>query len=211
MFRVKALQVAAQRMITVTSVEHVHCTQIVMRVGATALGKSFHTNTYMQNITEFSAELKEASKLVDTQFKRGSQTLTRDATVRRLLYRSQQRGFLELDLIVGRWVTENIHTLNDENLHDLVVVLDQENPDLYRWLTEQESPPADMAANPVYVQLASRTAEFLKANAATASRAVKGAPWSKAWHDSGAQLTPPEPTPPELSVPKGAKWFDTQN
>lgn len=25
----------------------------------------------------------------------------------------------------GRWVTENIHTLNDQNLHDLVVVLDQ--------------------------------------------------------------------------------------
>jgi hypothetical protein len=48
MFRVKALQVAAQRMITVTPVERVHCTQIVMRVGATALGKNFHTNTYMQ-------------------------------------------------------------------------------------------------------------------------------------------------------------------
>mmetsp|Transcript_22135 Transcript_22135/g.48584 ORF Transcript_22135/g.48584 Transcript_22135/m.48584 type:complete len:204 (-) Transcript_22135:202-813(-) len=203
MYRLKALQTVAQRAMAVTScVDHVAaatCTQNALRFGATVTERNFRTAICTQ--MQAAADAKEASKLVDRQFQRGSQTLQREATMRRMLYRSQQRGFLELDLIVGRWVAENVQALNDDDLHNLVMVLDEENPDLYRWLTEQEAPPSHMASNPVYIKLQERTTEFLKANAPTAARAAKGAQWTKPWHDSGDELPPP----------KGAKWFDTQN
>ena len=42
----------------------------------------------------------------------------------RLLYRSRQRGYLELDLILGKWTEENIEKLDEEQLKSLVEVLD---------------------------------------------------------------------------------------
>lgn len=42
----------------------------------------------------------------------------------RLLYRSRQRGFLELDLILGRWVEDHIHSMDENGIKALVHVLD---------------------------------------------------------------------------------------
>lgn len=41
------------------------------------------------------------------------------------MYRSKQRGFLELDLVLGKWVEEHIHSLDENGIKSLVSVLDQ--------------------------------------------------------------------------------------
>lgn len=76
--------------------------------------------------------------------------LRRKALVNSLLYRSRQRGFLEMDLLVGIWAEKQVPNLGEDMLVQFSQVLDQENPDLYKWLTGQEQPPAAMAGNAAY-------------------------------------------------------------
>ena len=76
--------------------------------------------------------------------------LRRKVMINRLLYRSRQRGFLEMDLLVGIWAEKQIPQLSEDNLLQFELILDQENPDLYKWLTGQERPPADIANNTAY-------------------------------------------------------------
>ncbi|KAM3268875.1 succinate dehydrogenase assembly factor 2, mitochondrial [Capsicum chacoense] len=68
----------------------------------------------------------------------------------RLIYRSKQRGYLELDLVLGKWVEEHIQSMDENGIKSLVHVLDLENPDLWKWLTGQEQPPDAINTNPVF-------------------------------------------------------------
>ncbi|MCO5567700.1 hypothetical protein L7F22_021394 [Adiantum nelumboides] len=72
----------------------------------------------------------------------------RRRTLNRILYRSRQRGYLELDLILGKWTEENIQKLDDQQLKSLVEILDMENPELWKWLTGQEVMPSHLSENP---------------------------------------------------------------
>ncbi|CAN1842695.1 Succinate dehydrogenase assembly factor 2, mitochondrial, partial [Linum perenne] len=79
----------------------------------------------------------------------------------RLLYRSRQRGFLELDLVLGKW----------------------ENPDLWKWLTGQEQPPDGVCQNPVLCEIRDKVMNNLSSHSAAETRAVPGQPWVRGWDD----------------------------
>lgn len=40
------------------------------------------------------------------------------------MYRSKQRGFLELDLVLGTWVEQHVHGMDEANIRALLQVLD---------------------------------------------------------------------------------------
>jgi len=75
-----------------------------------------------------------------------------DALRRRLLYRSKQRGWLEMDIMLGNWAAENLSKLDGTRLQQFQEVIDLENPDLFRWLTGQAEVPAEIE-NPLLRQL----------------------------------------------------------
>ncbi|XP_019169939.1 PREDICTED: succinate dehydrogenase assembly factor 2, mitochondrial-like isoform X1 [Ipomoea nil] len=101
----------------------------------------------------------------------------------RLLYRSKQRGFLELDLILGKWVEDHINSLDENGIKALVHVLDVENPDLWKWLTCQEQPPDAITSNPVFISVREKVMNNLDKHAAPQTRAIPGQPWVRGWDD----------------------------
>uniref|UniRef100_A0A803Q2Q5 Succinate dehydrogenase assembly factor 2, mitochondrial n=1 Tax=Cannabis sativa TaxID=3483 RepID=A0A803Q2Q5_CANSA len=101
----------------------------------------------------------------------------------RLVYRSKQRGFLELDLVLGKWVEEHISSMDENGIIALVHVLDLENPDLWKWITGQEQPPEALQINPVFNALRDKVMNNLNTHSSPETRAKPGQPWVRGWDD----------------------------
>lgn len=59
-----------------------------------------------------------------------------------LLWRSKQRGILELDLLVGTYAKNNIDKWSDSDIHDFEKLLQLESPDLLQILLHKQSIPS---------------------------------------------------------------------
>ena len=100
--------------------------------------------------------------------------------IKRLMYHARQRGWLELDLIVGNWAEANRQALvDDDSLRaDFEALLGVENPDLFKYLTGQLQPPEEEGAlqrNAVY--------RAIRAQVLDSYPSTDGS--SKAWLPSG--------------------------
>ncbi|CAG9467709.1 unnamed protein product [Pedinophyceae sp. YPF-701] len=99
-----------------------------------------------------------------------------------MLYRSKQRGFLELDLLVGKWAERNLDELPEDELIDMENLLAEENPDLWKWLSSQSPAPQDVLHNRVFKRIKAEVdADLSKHDPAT--RAARGAEWVRGWED----------------------------
>mmetsp|Transcript_27487 Transcript_27487/g.77757 ORF Transcript_27487/g.77757 Transcript_27487/m.77757 type:complete len:112 (+) Transcript_27487:703-1038(+) len=105
-----------------------------------------------------------------------------------MLYRAKQRGFLELDLLMGKYAEKNIRSMSDEHLLAFNDLLLEENPDLFQWLTGQIDPPEEITSNIAYKKLREEIAGRVASNTQVASKSQPGEQWIRGWSDSGDEL-----------------------
>ena len=60
---------------------------------------------------------------------------------RRLIYRSKQRGWLEVDLLLGTYATEFVPGMTEDEMDQYEAILNQETIDIFQYVTAAEEPP----------------------------------------------------------------------
>lgn len=68
-----------------------------------------------------------------------------DKTIRikRLFYRSSNRGWKETDLLIGQFAARNLPLFSDEELDDFEKLLDESDPDIFGWVTGKQDIPEE--------------------------------------------------------------------
>ena len=66
---------------------------------------------------------------------------TLEARRKRLKFRSWHRGTREMDLILGRFADAHIAAMSPEQLDRYAALLENNDPDIYDWLTDRVAPP----------------------------------------------------------------------
>ena len=66
-----------------------------------------------------------------------------DARRKRLLYRSNYRGFREADMILGGFAKAHIETMSDEEITQFEDLLSAKDHDIYDWITGKTPVPAN--------------------------------------------------------------------
>ena len=75
-----------------------------------------------------------------------------DATRRKLLFRSEHRGTKEMDVILGTFARKFLPNATDEQVNYYAEVLEENDPDLYNWISGREDLPSQKN-NPVLKSL----------------------------------------------------------
>ena len=57
---------------------------------------------------------------------------------KRMIYRSKQRGWLEVDILLGKWATEHVPTLSSSELDEYDAVLKEETINVYNYLSGKD-------------------------------------------------------------------------
>tara|TARA_B100000524_G_scaffold345473_1_gene244141 strand:+ start:337 stop:651 length:315 start_codon:yes stop_codon:yes gene_type:complete len=60
----------------------------------------------------------------------------RNLLIKKLLYRSKQRGWLEVDLILGSWASKNLKNLSNNDLLKYQNFVNEDTVDIYNYLTK---------------------------------------------------------------------------
>ena len=68
----------------------------------------------------------------------------RNLLIKKLLYRSKQRGWLEVDLILGSWASKNLKNLSNNDLLKYQNFVNEDTVDIYNYLTKTKKEESNL-------------------------------------------------------------------
>jgi len=72
--------------------------------------------------------------------------LNKNSLQKKLLYRSKNRGCREMDYILGSFAEKYLSSMDEKKLENYTLILDQNDNDLYTWITKKSSAPSSLDA-----------------------------------------------------------------
>lgn len=72
---------------------------------------------------------------------------TTEKTRKRLIFRSEHRGTKEMDLLMGSFARKYVPEFNEEELAQFDEILQENDPNLYNWITGKEEAPANVVSD----------------------------------------------------------------
>eukprot|EP01084_Bolivina_argentea_P126044 223244_1 len=66
---------------------------------------------------------------------------------KRLIYRSKQRGLLEVDLLLGKWAADNVPLLSQDEVNEYETLLNCETIDVLNYVTGKDDAPDDVKSD----------------------------------------------------------------
>lgn len=70
--------------------------------------------------------------------------MLKEILLKKILYKSSNRGWKENDILLGEFTKENAHLMNEDQLKKLDQLLDQSDVDLFSWITKKTSVPKNI-------------------------------------------------------------------
>lgn len=72
--------------------------------------------------------------------------LNKNSLQKKLSYRSKNRGCREMDYILGSFAEKYLSMMDKKKLESYSLILDQNDNDLYNWITKKSSAPSGLDA-----------------------------------------------------------------
>ncbi len=66
---------------------------------------------------------------------------------KRMIFRSCYRGTKEMDLVMGSFADQNISGFSEDELEQYESVLQENDIDLYNWISGKEDPPSNVISD----------------------------------------------------------------
>lgn len=70
----------------------------------------------------------------------------REHRLKRMKMRAWHRGMKEMDFILGRFSDDTLSSLSDADLDALDALMEENDQDLYKWVSGQEAAPSEHSA-----------------------------------------------------------------
>jgi succinate dehydrogenase assembly factor 2 len=93
----------------------------------------------LENVAKKDYELRTAYLRMEERLSSSDRDESRR---KRMIYRSKQRGWLEVDLLLGSWAVDNIPKMTSSELDEYDVLLEEETIDIFNYINKKvELPP----------------------------------------------------------------------
>eukprot|EP00937_MAST-01D_sp_MAST-1D-sp2_P004675 g4675.t1 len=108
------------------------------------------TDAQAQLVEERYGEMREAHHSLVTEFpphaqpREGAAVDAGRAQRKRLVYRSKQRGWLEVDLLMGTFAEQHVWGFSEAQLVEYEAILNEETIDIFNFITNKEPVPEEL-------------------------------------------------------------------